>query len=105
MIIFEKEDSVIWGETEEIFNKGLYIKRWECIRVQKKDIDILRKCIDKGISVFTEPTSEMEKTIATIIEEVDLLEQDREYLMGKLRDSLYCMIFLGECKYLGGRIH
>jgi hypothetical protein len=104
MIIFEKEDSIIWGETEEIFNKGPYIKLWECIRVPKKDIDILRKSIYKAISVYAEPTSEMEKTIAAIIAEVDQLEQDREYLRGELQDSLYCKIFLGECKYLGGRI-
>jgi len=105
MILFEKEESIIWGETKDVFKRIPCIERWECIRVPKKDIDTLRKCIDKPISVFTESSPEMEETIASIIAEVHQLEQHREHLIKELQDSLYCKIFLGDCKYLGRRLN
>ena len=62
MIIFEKGDSAIWGETKETFNPA-YIEPCECIRVPKKDIDILRQGIDDAISIFTKSTPEIDKSI------------------------------------------
>jgi hypothetical protein len=99
-IIFEKEDSAIWGDYEDIIqvpcNKVL-----ECIRVPKKYIDVLRRCRNQAISVFVESTPEIEASVNDIIKAIDQLDQDAVYLMNELHDSLHCKTFLGNCRYLG----
>jgi hypothetical protein len=101
MIIFEKGNSAIWGETEEIFKKIPAIERWECVRVPKEDIAILQKGKDQAISIITESTPEIERSIESIIATIDQLEKNREYLVNDLRGSLFYKVFLGDCKYLG----
>jgi hypothetical protein len=105
MIIFEKDDFAIWGETKEIFYKGQFIgPLWKCIRVPKKDIEILRQGKDEAISILTEKNPEIDKSINSIIAVVEQLDKDQDYLTNQLNDSLFCKIFLGDCKYLGGPI-
>lgn len=101
MIIFEKENSAIWGETNETIKVTCFIEPWECIRVPISDIDILRKGKDETISILGKSNPEIKKLIDIIIAEIDQLEQDWGYLISELHDALNCKIFLGSCKYLG----
>ena len=59
---------------------------------------------DEAISILTKSTPEIDKSIKSIIAVIEQLEKDRDYLTNELNDSLFCKIFLGDCKYLGGRI-
>jgi len=101
MIIFEKGDSAIWGETIKSIKLGCITELWECMRVPKKDIDIPRQNKDEAISIFDKLAPEIEKSIKGIIAEVKQLEEDEDYLTKELNDALFYKVFLGECKYLG----
>jgi len=101
MIVFEKENSAIWGDPKESIDRGWYIEPWECIRVPKKDIGILQKGKGEVIAFITGPTPEIKKSIDDIITKIDQLEKDKEYLVNDLRDLLFFKTFPGACKYLG----
>jgi hypothetical protein len=101
MIIFKENDSAIWGEDNTIFDRYPYPERWECIRVPTKDIEALEKGKDEAKLLFSKLPSEIDRSIDEIVEHMIRLEDERNAIMGELRDSLYCKSFQGDCKYLG----
>ena len=101
MIIFEENNSAIWGEDNTIFDRYPYPERWECIRVPAKDIEALMKGKDEATRVFSELTPEIDRSIDEIVERMIRLEDERKAILDELRDSLHCKSFLGECRYLG----
>jgi len=91
--LFEKGDSIIWGD----------LPGPQLLRIPRKDKDILVQGMDRALAFIDNPPPEIKKGISEIADKLKLLDQEKENMLKELKSSLYCQCFSGDCRYLGGK--